>query len=341
MIDELHQTHREATSALEAVVDPAALEQWRITYLSRQGRLPAVLEKMKDLPKELRPEAGKAANTVKTALQEAFEAKKATFECVDTGAPADPTLPGRPVPLGSRHPVSSLVDRCVDIFRRMGYALATGPEIDTEFHNFDALNTPPDHPARNEQDTFYLDLPAAGGIEGRRLLRSHTSTVQIRTMLQAKPPIKIIAPGRCFRRDEVDATHGMFFTQLEALAVDDHISLGDLKGTMEFFFRELFGEGTRIRFRPHFFPFTEPSFEVDMSVPGLKIKGKEWIEIGGCGMVDPNVLHAVGIDPARYSGFAFGMGLERMVMLIHGIPDLRLLYENDVRFLAQFEAQNS
>jgi phenylalanyl-tRNA synthetase alpha chain len=155
-------------------------------------------------------------------------------------------------------------------------------------------------------------------------------------MLQQKPPIKIIAPGRCFRRDEVDATHGMFFTQLEALVVDEGVTLGDLKGTMEFFFRELFGEGTRVRFRPHFFPFTEPSFEVDMSVPHLRIKGKEWIEIGGCGMVDPAVFQAVGIDPTRYTGFAFGMGLERMVMLIHGIPDLRLLSENDIRFLRQF-----
>lgn len=336
MIDELHQIHAEAAAALDAAGDPAALEHWRVTYFGRQGRLPAVLEKMKDLPKEQRPEAGKAANTVKTALQTAFDAKKDALTTVDDGAPADPSLPGRPFPTGSRHPVSTLVDRCVDIFRRMGFALAAGPEIDTEFHNFDALNTPADHPARNEQDTFYLDLPAPGGREGRHLLRSHTSTVQIRTMLREKPPIKIIAPGRCFRRDEVDATHGMFFTQLEALVVDEGITLGDLKGTMEFFFRELFGEGTRIRFRPHFFPFTEPSFEVDMSVPHLRIKGKEWIEIGGCGMVDPAVFQAVGIDPARYTGFAFGMGLERMVMLVHGIPDLRLLYENDIRFLRQF-----
>lgn len=338
MIQELQQTQAEALAALAAVSTPAALEEWRIAYLGRQGRLPAVLEKMKDLPKEQRPEAGKAANQAKTALQQAFDEKKASFESRDSGAPADPTLPGRPFPTGARHPVSTMVDRCVDIFRRMGFALAGGPEIETEFHNFDALNTPADHPARNEQDTFYVDLPAPGGREGRLLLRSHTSTVQIRTMMTEKPPIKIIAPGRCFRRDEVDATHGMFFTQLEALVVDEGITLGDLKGTMEHFFRELFGEGTRIRFRPHFFPFTEPSFEVDMSVPGLRIKGKEWIEIGGCGMVDPEVFRAVGVDPERYTGFAFGMGLERMVMLVHGIPDLRLLYENDVRFLEQFRA---
>ncbi|MDX6765343.1 MAG: phenylalanine--tRNA ligase subunit alpha [Candidatus Methylacidiphilales bacterium] len=335
MIADLQSLQAEALAALEQVANPAALEEWRITYLSRQGRLPALLEKMKDLPKEQRPEAGKAANLAKTAIQSAFDAKKDSFTLSDSGMPDDPTLPGRPFPTGARHPVSRLVDRSIDIFRRMGFALATGPEIDTEFHNFDALNTPADHPARNEQDTFYLDLPPAGNL-GRRLLRSHTSTVQIRTMQKEKPPIKIIAPGRCFRRDEVDATHGMFFTQLEALVVDEGITLAHLKGTMECFFRELFGPETRIRFRPHFFPFTEPSFEVDMSVPGLRIKGKEWIEIGGCGMVDPAVFAAVGIDATRYTGFAFGMGLERMVMMIHGIPDLRLLYENDVRFLEQF-----
>lgn len=335
MITELQTLQTEALQALERVADAATLEEWRITYLSRQGKLPAVLEKMKDVPKEQRPEAGKAANQIKNAIQSAFDARKEGLATVQSGMPEDPTLPGRSFPLGARHPVSRLVDRSVDIFRRMGFALATGPEIDTEFHNFDALNTPADHPARNEQDTFYLDLPPAGQM-GRRLLRSHTSTVQIRTMQKEKPPIKIIAPGRCFRRDEVDATHGMFFTQLEALVVDEGISLAHLKGTMEFFFRELFGPETRIRFRPHFFPFTEPSFEVDMSVPGLRIKGKEWIEIGGCGMVDPAVFAAVGIDSTRYTGFAFGMGLERMVMMIHGIPDLRLLYENDVRFLEQF-----
>jgi phenylalanyl-tRNA synthetase alpha chain len=335
MITELQALQSEALNALDQVADASSLEEWRITYLSRQGKLPAVLEKMKDVPKEQRPEAGKTANLIKSAIQSAFDAKKESLTTAESGMPEDPTLPGRPFPMGARHPVSRLVDRSVDIFRRMGFALATGPEIDTEFHNFDALNTPADHPARNEQDTFYLDLPPAGP-QGRRLLRSHTSTVQIRTMQKEKPPIKIIAPGRCFRRDEVDATHGMFFTQLEALVVDEGISLAHLKGTMEFFFRELFGPETKIRFRPHFFPFTEPSFEVDMSVPGLRIKGKEWIEIGGCGMVDPAVFAAVGIDATRYTGFAFGMGLERMVMMIHGIPDLRLLYENDVRFLDQF-----
>lgn len=336
MMDELKTLEAEALSALAAVTTAAELESWRVTYLARQGRLPLLLEKMKDLPKEQRPEAGRVANAAKTALQQAFDQRKESLAESAAAQSVDLTLPARPFPLGSRHPVSALVDRCVDIFRRMGFALATGPEIDTEFCNFDALNTPPDHPARNEQDTFYLDLPAAGEGKGRYLLRSHTSTVQIRTMMRQKPPIKIIAPGRCFRRDEVDATHGMFFTQLEALVVDEAVSLADLKGTMEFFFRELFGQGTRVRFRPHFFPFTEPSFEVDMSVPHLKIKGKEWIEIGGCGMVDPAVFNAVGIDPSRYSGFAFGMGLERMVMMIHGIPDLRLLYENDVRFLRLF-----
>jgi phenylalanyl-tRNA synthetase alpha chain len=235
--------------------------------------------------------------------------------------------------------LTQTLDRITDIFHRLGFALADGPEIETEHHNFDALNTLPDHPARDEADTFYLDLPP--GPHGRWLLRTQTSPVQIRVLENRKPPIKIIAPGRCYRRDEVDATHGIFFHQVEGLCVGEGIGLPHLKGVLEFFFRELMGEGTKVRLRPHYFPFTEPSFEVDCSIPGKTFRGKEWLEIAGCGMVHPKVLRGVGVDPEKFSGYAFGLGVERIAMVRHGIPDLRLFYENDVRFLKQFAAHGA
>jgi phenylalanyl-tRNA synthetase alpha chain len=232
------------------------------------------------------------------------------------------------------HVLTQTLDRIVDIFHRLGFSLAEGPEIETEYHNFDALNTPPDHPARDEADTFYLDL--APGPHGRWLLRTQTSPVQIRVLEQRKPPVKVIAPGRCYRRDEVDATHGLFFHQVEGLCVGEGIALPHLKGALEFFFRELFGTGTKIRLRPHYFPFTEPSFEVDVSIPGRTFRGREWLEIAGCGLVHPKVLRGVGIDPEKHTGYAFGLGVERIAMVRHNIPDLRMFYENDVRFLKQF-----
>ena len=237
------------------------------------------------------------------------------------------------VPPGSLHPLTQLLDRAVQIFRRMGFALADGPDVDDEWHCFDALNTPADHPARNEQDTFYLP-------DGR-LLRTHTSTVQIRTMETQPPPVRIIAPGAAYRRDEVDATHLAQFNQLEGLYVDSDVSLADLKGTLEFFFREVFGPKTAVRFRPHFFPFTEPSFEID--VKSDAIKGGKWLEVAGCGMVDPAVFEAVNgkrgdeaYDPELVTGFAFGFGLDRLAMILTGLPDVRMLVENDVRMLTQF-----
>ncbi|MDR1190414.1 MAG: phenylalanine--tRNA ligase subunit alpha [Verrucomicrobiales bacterium] len=336
MIEDLQQLKDQALTELAAAADADAVEAWRVKYLSRQGLLPVFLEKIKTLPKEQRPEAGKAANLAKLTISDAYEAKKEQFSTVTSSAPEDPTLPGRPVPWATQHVVNQTIDRVVQIFRRMGFALATGPEIDTEFYNFDALNTPADHPARNEQDTFYVDAPADR--DGHRwLLRSQTSTVQIRAMQTQPPPIKIVAPGRCYRRDEIDATHGVFFHQIEGLVVDDGITLADLKGTMEYFFKEFIGADTRVRFRPHFFPFTEPSFEIDMARSGATMKGKEWLEIAGCGMVDPAVFDNVNIDSRRYTGFAFGMGVERLAMLRHGINDLRLIYENDLRFLSQFK----
>jgi phenylalanyl-tRNA synthetase alpha chain len=248
----------------------------------------------------------------------------------------DITLPGRPgLGVGSIHPLTTIRDLAIRTLRRMGFVLADGPEIETEWHCFDALNTPADHPARNERDTFYLN-------DGR-LLRTHTSTVQIRTMETVKDlPVRIIAPGAAYRRDEIDATHLSVFNQLEGLYVAQDVSLADLKGTLEFFFREIFGPQTVVRFRPHFFPFTEPSFEIDVK---LEAKGKEarWIEIAGCGMVDPAVFAAVSktrgdnlFDPENVTGFAFGLGLDRLAMILHGITDIRHLIENDTRFLTQF-----
>jgi phenylalanyl-tRNA synthetase alpha chain len=331
---ELESLRTEALADLRAAGDAKALEAWRIQYLSRQGRLPAVLEGMKGVSKEDRPVIGKLANEIKQELTGAFDALKNGLDVPAAAQVEDPTLPGLPLPVATRHVVRQTLDRIIRIFNRMGYALADGPEVEYEFFNFDALNTPPDHPARNEQDTFYLK--AGSTPWGRPLLRTQTSPVQIRVMQQQKPPIQIIAPGRCYRRDEIDATHGVFFHQVEGLYVAERLSVADLKGTLEYFFRELMGPATQVRFRPHFFPFTEPSFEVDMSNPGEKVRGKEWLEICGCGMVDPAVLETVGIDPDRYQGFAFGMGVERIAMLRHKVPDLRYFYENDIRFLSQF-----
>ncbi len=244
----------------------------------------------------------------------------------------DITLPGTRPPRGSIHPLTHLLDRAVGIFRRLGFALADGPDIETEWYCFDALNTPPDHPARNELDTFYLP-------DGR-LLRTHTSTVQIRVMESQPPPVRVIAPGAAYRRDEVDATHLAQFTQMEGLVVDRNISVADLKGTLEYFFRELLGAETKVRFRPHFFPFTEPSYEIDIHT---EVLGGQWLELAGCGMVDPAVFEQIcskrgdrAFDPEIVTGFAFGFGLDRLAMNLAHIPDIRMLVENDLRFLKQF-----
>jgi phenylalanyl-tRNA synthetase alpha chain len=326
---------QQALTELAAASDPTALQAWRNRYLGRQGETQILLDGLKFLAAAERPAAGKAANDLRKALEEAWTAKGGGESAEAAAAPGvDPTLPGRPYPSGAVHVLTQSLDRITDIFHRLGFALADGPEIETEHHNFDALNTQSDHPARDEADTFYLDLPP--GPHGRWLLRTQTSPVQIRVLENRKPPIKIIAPGRCYRRDEVDATHGIFFHQVEGLCVGEGIGLPHLKGVLEFFFRELMGEGTKVRLRPHYFPFTEPSFEVDCSIPGKTFRGKEWLEIAGCGLVHPKVLRGVGVDPEKFSGYAFGLGVERIAMVRHGIPDLRFFYENDVRFLKQF-----
>ena len=327
---------QQAIAELAKATSGPEQQTWRNRYLGRQGEAQKILDGLKTLSPAERPAAGKAANDLRKSLEEAW-AEKGGGESAGPATAAgelDSTLPGRPSPSGAVHVLTQTLDRITDIFHRLGFALADGPEIETEYHNFDALNTHADHPARDEQDTFYLQLPP--GPHGRWLLRTQTSTVQIRVLENRKPPIKIIAPGRCYRRDEVDATHGIFFHQVEGLCVGEGIGLPHLKGVLEYFFREVLGKETKVRLRPHYFPFTEPSFEVDFSIPGKTFRGKEWLEIAGCGLVHPNVLRGVGVDPEKFSGYAFGLGVERIAMVRHGIPDLRLFYDNDVRFLKQF-----
>jgi phenylalanyl-tRNA synthetase alpha chain len=337
MREELTALREEALRDIAAAADSSALEQVRVAITGRSGRLTQAGEQMRHLSKEERPEIGKLLHEVRTAVTGALDARTAELSTAAEEAELaqiDPTLPGRARPVGSLHPLQYLQRRAVDIFRRMGFALAEGPDIETEWHCFDALNTPADHPARNEQDTFYLP-------DGR-LLRTHTSSVQIRTMERETPPIRIIAPGAAYRRDEVDATHLAQFTQMEGLYVDEGVTLGDLKGTLEYFFRELFGADTKVRFRPHFFPFTEPSYEIDVRAAALG-GGERWLELAGCGMVDPAVFARIcerrgdqAFDPEKVTGFAFGFGLERLAMILYGVPDIRMFVENDQRFLAQF-----
>jgi phenylalanyl-tRNA synthetase alpha chain len=341
MLAQLNTLNAEALSVIAAAADEAAVEAARVGFLGKKGSLTALSSGMRDVPADQKAAVGAKLNEVRTAITQAIESKQQGLQAAKDAASVagiDASLPGQlGYGTGTLHPLSQIRHLVVSTLRRMGFALADGPEIETEWHCFDALNTPADHPARNEKDTFYLP-------DGR-LLRSHTSTVQIRTMETAKQlPIRILAPGAAYRRDEIDATHLSVFTQLEGLYVDRDVSLGDLKGTLEFLFREIFGSGTAVRFRPHFFPFTEPSFEIDIK---LEAKGKDarWIEIAGCGMVDPAVFAAVSknrqddlLDPERITGFAFGLGLDRLAMIMHGITDIRHLIDNDVRFLSQFAA---
>ncbi|MEX2581431.1 MAG: phenylalanine--tRNA ligase subunit alpha [Verrucomicrobiales bacterium] len=337
MLAELERIEADALSAIESVSDETGLEEARVGFLGKKGRLTAAGAGMRDVPKDQKKDVGQKLNEVRATITAALEEKGAALTAARDAAAfgaIDPTLPARSLPKGGLHPLTHVLNEAVAVLRRMGFALAEGPEIETEWHCFDALNTPEDHPARNESDTFYF--------ENGKLLRTHTSSVQIRTMEKEVPPVRIISPGSAFRRDEIDATHLSAFHQLEGLYVDENVSLADLKGTLEYFFREIFGSKTEVRFRPHFFPFTEPSFEVDLKLNATG-KAAKWIEIAGCGIVDPAVFGEVckkrddqAYDPGKFSGFAFGMGLDRLAMIMYGIPDLRLLIENDVRFLEQF-----
>ena len=335
MEPQIESLRAEAARAIDAASDFKSLDAARVQYLGRTGEITRLSEGMREIAKEDRPRVGKLLNSLRqevTALLEQKEqALKAAADARELSA-IDITLPGTSRDLGSIHPLTRLLDKAVGIFRRLGFALADGPDIETEFHCFDALNTPPDHPARNELDTFYLP-------DGR-LLRTHTSTVQIRVMEAQAPPVRVIAPGAAYRRDEVDATHLAQFMQMEGLFVDREVSVADLKGTLEFFFRELLGSETKVRFRPHFFPFTEPSYEIDIRTEAL---GGNWMELAGCGMVDPAVFEQIcnrrgdrAFDPDLVTGFAFGFGLDRLAMNLARVPDIRMLVENDLRFLKQF-----
>ncbi|MFW5857406.1 MAG: phenylalanine--tRNA ligase subunit alpha [Planctomycetota bacterium] len=337
-MDDLNAVLDEGRKAFETATDKAKLEELRIHYLGRSGQVRTLMGRLKEVSKEARAEAGQAANALKNDLNAAFEAARERMEQTGgsdtTGPLPDPTLPGAAQHRGTRHPLRQTREAIVSIFERMGFALADGPEIEDDFHNFTALNIPADHPARDDFDTFFIE---DGGI-----LRSQTSTVQIRVMQHGEPPFRVIAPGRVYRPDTVDATHFYSFHQVEGLAVDEGITFADLKGCLTLWARELFGAETETRFRPSFFPFTEPSAEMDVSCIFCGGQGcgtckqAGWIEVLGCGMVDPNVFKAVGVDAERYTGFAFGIGLERTAMLSRGIDDIRLFTENDLRFLQQF-----
>ncbi len=315
------------------------VEQARIKYLGKKGLITQRLRSMAAVPPPQRAQIGREANEAKAEIEAALAQRLATVEQADRRARlaadrVDLTLPGRRVVPGARHPLSLVLDEIIDVFVGLGFAVADGPEVESDYYNFEALNIPKDHPARDMQDTFYVSEDI--------LLRTHTSPVQIRTMLRQKPPVRIIVPGRVYRRDALDQTHSPVFHQVEGLAVDRDISMGDLRGTLELFARELFGPDSRIRFRPSFFPFTEPSAEVDVLCFGCKgagcriCKASGWLEILGSGMVHPHVFRTVGYDPEEVTGWAVGMGVERVAMLRYGIDDIRLFYENDVRFLTQF-----
>ncbi|NEQ20258.1 MAG: phenylalanine--tRNA ligase subunit alpha [Microcoleus sp. SIO2G3] len=317
----------DATNAIAHADTLEQLEQLRINYLGKKGQLSLVLRGMGQLSPEDRPRIGASANEVKEALQENIEQKRSSLQASLIQAQLeaetlDVTMPGVYRPQGRLHPLNSTIDQALDIFVGLGYTVAAGPEMETDYYNFEALNTPPDHPARDMQDTFYLP-------DGN-LLRTQTSSVQIRYMEANDPPIRIVSPGRVYRRDTVDATHSAVFHQIELLAVDEGLTFTHLKGTIQVFLQAMFGEDLPIRFRASYFPFTEPSAEVD-----VKWKGK-WLEVMGCGMVDPNVLKAVGYDPEIYTGFAAGMGAERFALVLHEIDDIRRLYSSDLRFLRQF-----
>ncbi len=349
--DELRAIESEALAAVEAASTLEEIEGVRIGFLGKKGSLTAVLRGLGGLSAEERPEAGRVSNEVRRALETALEEKRSGLEREARASrivaeAVDVTLPGRGRPIGHQHVLHQVVDEIVEVFSGLGYRIAEGPEVELDYYNFTALNHPADHPARALQDTFYVkDLSGDRAVvegESDVLLRTHTSPGQVHVMEVQQPPIYVIVPGKVYRRDVADPSHLPQFTQVEGLVVDEGITFGDLKGTLEHFVREMFGPERRVRLRPHFFPFTEPSAEVDVSCgicggEGCRSCGGEgWLEILGCGMVDPNVFGYVGIDPERYTGFAFGMGAERIAGLKYGVPDLRHFIEGDTRFLHQF-----
>ena len=329
---ELESAKGASLEEIAAAAAAAAVERLRVKYVGRNGSIPALIKAMKDVPKEERPAFGKAVQAWRAEVEQALAAKGAGGG--EKAADADLTLPGRWFSLGAKHPLSRVIEESARIFGHLGFTVADGPELETRFNNFTALNTPPHHPSMDRSDTFWFDDDT--------LLRTQTSPVQIRTMLANKPPVRVICPGRTYRRDTTDATHSANFHQIEGLYVDvKPVSLADLKSVLAYFAREMMGEGVTVRFRPHFFPFTEPSVEVDFTCHVCKGKGcrvckdSGWIEVAGAGMVDPRVFAHVGYDAKEVSGYAFGFGVERIAMIKYGIPDIRWLYENDTRFLGQ------
>jgi phenylalanyl-tRNA synthetase alpha chain len=331
---DLPDIEAQALAQVRAASSLAELEDARVVHTGRRSRLAAILAGIGGLPPERRGEVGKAANAARRAIEDALAARGDELEGEELGAAlerdrADVTLPGDPHPLGALHPITQIRQEMEDIFLALGYRIADGPEVETEWHNFTALNTPEGHPARSSSDNFYI----AGHTD--RLLRSQTSPVQVRAMQSEPPPIYLIAPGFVYRRDDIDATHSPMFQQMEGLAVDEGLTLAHLKGTMLHFARELLGADREIVLQPHFFPFTEPSVDVQVSYVD-KAGRPGWLELAGAGMVDPNVLECCGIDSERYTGFAFGWGLDRIAMIRHAVPDLRMFFEGDLRVLEQF-----
>lgn len=340
ILDDIEPLKASAIAELQAAADSAELERAKGAWIGPHGKLTGLMKQIGSLPKEERPRAGKIINQAKTELEELLANRRQEME-LRAALPREPidfTLPGRRRGLGRLHPLTQVTEDIVRSFRKIGFAVADGPEIETDYYCFDALNTPADHPARDSQDTFYLREAGDSSTapSARHLLRTHTSSVQIRVMEKQSPPVRIIVPGRVYRRDNADATHNPTFHQVEGLYVDKNVTVGDLKGTVEFVFKELMGSETKIRFRPHYFSYTEPSFEIDFSSSLTRKMGKEWLEIAGCGMVHPQVFETVGYDPETWTGWAFGFGIERVAMIRYGIQDIRLFYENDVRFLRQF-----
>ena len=323
-------------------------EQTKANFLGPNGCLTQLARGIGAVPKQERPAFGKSLNQAKGEVEWLFQKRLSEIEEIEDlkslGERIDPTLPSVSSLQGGIHPLTKTKRKIISIFRKIGFTVAEATEVETEWFCFDALNTPEDHPARDEQDTLFFPPQSKWvNVQQKReesyLLRTHTSSVQIRTMLREKPPLRVIAPGRCFRRDTVDATHSANFHQTEGLFIDHKVTVRDLKGVLDFFLRELFGDKVETRLRPSFFPFTEPSFEVDLKIPDLGKLSNKWIEIMGCGLVDPQVLDLVDIDPEEWTGFAFGLGIERVTMLLHGIDDIRHFYQNDQRFLSQFSSQ--
>lgn len=332
LLERIESVKQAALTELRAAAELPALERAKGAFLGAEGQFTALLKELGSLAREVRPVAGKTLNAAKQEIEAILAERRTELELKAAlpKEPADVTLPGRRRPSGRLHPLTQVTQDIVRAFRKIGFVVADGPEIEDEYHCFDALNTPADHPARDTQDTFFLDAP------GRPLLRTHTSSVQIRVMKQMPPPIRIIVPGRVYRRDNADTTHNPTFHQIEGLYVDRGVTVGDLKGTVEAVFRELLGSDVKLRFRPHYFSYTEPSLEIDFTNALVRKLGKDWLEIAGCGMVHPQVFENVGYDPEVWSGWAFGFGIERIAMLRYGITDIRLFYENDARFLTQF-----